>query len=265
MAEATVIGARGFIGSALVRRLSAEGIEVATIGRGDPLPRDAGHLYFCAGLTADFRTRLHETIEAHVTLISHVLQHVAFGSLTYLSSTRVYQRSARGDEEAPLTTCPSDPSDLYNLSKLTGEAICLAHPQANVRVVRLSNIFGADDPSPNFLNAVVGEAKAEGAVTIQAGANAAKDYLSVEDAAAAILRVPTHAKSRILNIAGGRRIANREIGSLLEKLIGVVPEYGSGVPPIVFPEISNQRMRDELGVTPEPFENAFARFVEATV
>jgi nucleoside-diphosphate-sugar epimerase len=258
--DATVIGARGFIGAQLAGRLEAAGMAVAAVGRGDPMPARPGHVYFCAGLTADFRARLHDTVEAHVTLISKILQRDDFESLTYLSSTRVYQRARSGDEDALLTVDPREPSDLYNLSKLTGEALCLADPREGVRVVRLSNVVGAADPSANFLNAVLREARQEGEVLMLAGAKAAKDYIALEDAVEAIHRMPLRACSRLVNVAAGRRVSNAEVAQLLQTLLGVTTRFATPANEIVFPAVANRRMREELGVEPEPFESLFARF-----
>ena len=51
-----------------------------------------------------------------------------------LSSTRVYARSENTDELVqPLPCLSSDPSDLYNLSKLMGEALVLQDPRPGMK------------------------------------------------------------------------------------------------------------------------------------
>lgn len=260
MAEATVLGARGFIGAALVRRLRQSGADVAAVGRGDSLPARLGHVYFCAGLTADFRTRLHDTIDAHVTALNELLRAYALDSLTYLSSTRVYQRTDSGHEDSLLCVDPRDPSDLYNLSKLTGESICLSDRRDTIRVVRLSNVFGVGDESDNFLAAIVREASETGSVLIKSGRNGAKDYIALEDAVEAITLMPTRARSRIVNVAGGLRHSNGEIGDILARLLGAQVRYDETEASAVFPNIDNGRMRHELGVEPTPFARAFSDF-----
>ena len=83
---------------------------------------------FAIGLTADFRSRPLDTMDAHVSALAEVLRCGRFDSLTYLSSTRVYAGLPRGCGNATLVVNPSDASDLYNLSKLAGEALCLGRP-----------------------------------------------------------------------------------------------------------------------------------------
>ena len=67
----TVLGASGFVGSALVAALEHTGHRVRAVTRG-ALPalletrRNAGHVIDCIGLTGDFRARPHDTAEAHL-------------------------------------------------------------------------------------------------------------------------------------------------------------------------------------------------------
>ena len=263
MSDATVVGARGFIGSALVSRLQADGLAVAEVGRGETLPDEPGHLFFCAGLTADFREHLHETVESHVTLLSDILLHARPLSLTYLSSTRVYLRAASGEEEAVIPVDPLDPGDIYNLSKLTAEALCLADPRPTVRVVRLATVVGAGEASPSFLSSLIEEARQGQDVVIRAGPGGAKDYVALEDAVAALALVPRQARSRILNVASGRRTTNREIAALLTTHFGIAVAFEAAGAETIFPEIRIDRMRTELGIEPEPTAQVFARLFGA--
>jgi len=129
----TVLGASGFIGSHLVNSLRAEGIEHDAPARGDDLTgRHLGHVVFCIGVTADFRSRPFDTVEAHVCRLLDVVKNCSFESLTYLSSTRVY-RSGDGParEGDHLVMDPQRIDDLYGLSKATGEALVAARGRAD--------------------------------------------------------------------------------------------------------------------------------------
>ena len=125
----TVLGAGGWIGAALVADLQRQHRRVIPVHR-EGLPQwlagedPQGPVIYAIGLTADFRQRPHATAEAHVGLLSQVLQRPGLERLLFLSSTRVYARSADTCETAPLP-CLSSDLDLYNLSKLLGEALVL--------------------------------------------------------------------------------------------------------------------------------------------
>ena len=92
MRQATVIGAFGFIGRHLSRHLQRQGFDVHEASRDERSWPDGslGHVFYCAGLTADFAQRPHDTVDAHVALLDRVLRQQRFASLVYLSSTRLY-------------------------------------------------------------------------------------------------------------------------------------------------------------------------------
>ena len=100
--KAAVFGAQGFVGRHLTDYLRGAGWEVLALGRGDETWRGQalGHVFYCIGLTADFRTRPFDTLEAHVSLAAEILREAAFDSFLYCSSTRVYAGCERAEESA---------------------------------------------------------------------------------------------------------------------------------------------------------------------
>ena len=63
----TILGSSGFVGSNLKNKLVSVGINTYTPHRSEELSgKNLGHVIYCIGLTADFRTKPFETIEAHV-------------------------------------------------------------------------------------------------------------------------------------------------------------------------------------------------------
>lgn len=248
----TVLGAGGFIGSHLMRHLSAAGAECFAPARADPaiLQRDLGHVIFCIGVTADFRGRPLDTMEAHVCKLVQLLRHGRFESLLYLSSTRVYQGAARADEPARIAVDPSSPSDLYNLSKLAGEAVCLSQDRPTLRVARLSNVYGTHDESDNFLASVVRDAALAGRVMLRTAPESEKDYVNVDDVAEALIRIAGSGRSRVYNVAGGENVANAAILERLRTLTGCVVEVQPEAPVVRFPPISIARMQAEFDYRP---------------
>jgi UDP-glucose 4-epimerase len=82
--HATVIGGRGFIGQVLVQHLHTLGWSVWVPERDHGWPdseRELGHIFYCAGLTADYLQHPERTVEAHVSLLARVLQSTHFTSL----------------------------------------------------------------------------------------------------------------------------------------------------------------------------------------
>jgi nucleoside-diphosphate-sugar epimerase len=122
----TILGARGFIGSHLVSFLEHKGVECfAPAGEEHLYGRDLGHIIYCIGLTADFRTRTFDTVEAHVCALLDILKNCRYDSFLYLSSTRVYKNAQSTNEETMLAVDPCNPDDIYDISKIMGESLCL--------------------------------------------------------------------------------------------------------------------------------------------
>lgn len=213
MPEFTVLGSGGFVGRHLVDHLRRSGHEVRAATRQDPPGEEEnlGHVIYTIGLTADFRTRPHDTIEAHVSLVSRMLRTARFDSFLFLSSTRIYRGADATNEDATLSVTSVNPDHLYDLSKLCGEAICLAHRSDKVRIARLSNVFGEDNDSPSFLNAVHSEAVARGSVTLGQALASEKDYVHVDDVATALHHIAVHGHERLYNVAAGFNTTHAEI------------------------------------------------------
>ncbi len=141
--------------------------------------RPAGHVIDCIGLTGDFRVRPLDTAEAHVGLVARCLANLRFESFLLLSSTRVYARADATHEDAAISLLSADPSDLYNLTKLAGEALCLACPRPEIRVARLSNVYGARHVGRDVPRSGAAGRRGTGSVVFHQSAASAKDYISI--------------------------------------------------------------------------------------
>lgn len=247
--KATVFGARGFVGRALTSYLRDRGYSVREVVRGDVSwrGRDLGHAFYAIGLTADFRSRPFETVEAHCGHLTDVLSGARFTSFVYLSSTRVYARSASTDEAAQIPVAPGEPDDLYNISKLMGEAVCLSSGLGKTRVARLSNVFGADLASQNFLMAVLKEACTRKTVHLRTSLASEKDYVWVGDVVRSLEAIARHGTDPIINVAFGRNTTHAEIVEAVAKATEAVVTVCADAPVVRFPEIDTQRLDRLIG------------------
>lgn len=252
----TVLGAGGYIGSRLVERLSSAGHECRAVTRGDPPDEsaDLGNVVFAVGLTADFRQHLADTVEAHVCEAARVLHTARYDSFLYLSSTRVYNRSSEAREDARLVVDPTDSEDVYNLSKLAGEALCLAHPNPAVRVVRLSNVYGGGGSSPSFLDDLLAAA-GDGVIRLRTDPASEKDYVHVDDVCDLLPRVSLEGRRRLYNVAAGCNVTHERIVEILAAQTGCRVEVEPGAPVITAPRISIERVRDEFAFAPRRLED----------
>src|SRR4029077_3079780 len=136
-----------------------------------------------------------------------ILETCEFDSLTYLSSTRVYRGAGLTREDATLCVSPSNLDDLYNISKLMGESICLSSTR-RCRVARLSNVYGADIGSENFISSVLREAAATGRVIIHTAPDSVKDYVAIEDVVRWLAMISASGKLEIYNQAAGENTSH---------------------------------------------------------
>jgi nucleoside-diphosphate-sugar epimerase len=251
MSLITILGASGFIGSAIVKRLESTHLEYRTPGRDDDLAgQQLGDVIYCIGLTADFREKPFDTIDAHVCKMVEVLRGCDFDSLLYLSSTRVYnsERSIAREED-PIQVSPLNPDEFYNISKIMGESLAFASGK-KVRVARVSNVFGEDFTSSNFLATIIKEALSAKQLTIQAAPLSEKDYVSVDDVACGLIDIASRGRHEIYNIAGGKNVSNECLMSKIGELTGVKVTFQLGAPASISPQISIERMENEFAFKP---------------
>jgi nucleoside-diphosphate-sugar epimerase len=235
----TILGASGFIGSALVAALRESGEECFPPARDDAsiLSRPLGHVIYAIGMTADFRSRPFATARAHVAVLADIMEKADFESLTYLSSTRVYAGCANTSPDSRLSVDPTDPSDLYNTTKLAGESLCLNGGKDKTRVVRLSNVVGvAESPSANFIDEIVRDAL-DGRVVMRSAPESAKDYILIDDVVRLLPTIATQGTQPIYNLASGRNLRNVQWTDLLREKTGCEVIYEHEAPVWEFPEI----------------------------
>lgn len=248
----TILGSSGFIGSHLVKYFSHVGIPYCTPLRNDPsiFEDNLGHLIYCIGLTADFRKKPFDTVKAHVCYLLDILENANFESFLYLSSTRIYLGSETANEDTSLRVNPLNKDDLYNSSKIMGESVCFSSNRPNVRVIRLSNVYGSDRSSTNFLTSIMQEAIINKKVILRSSLQSAKDYVSIDDVVALIPQIAMESRYHIYNVASGTNVSNQTLLGRLQELTGCTIEVLPNAETITFPEIAINRIRDEFNFHP---------------
>ncbi|SFD60278.1 Nucleoside-diphosphate-sugar epimerase [Paenibacillus catalpae] len=251
---ATVIGASGFVGSHLTAKLRMLGFDVFCPEKKDPLvySRPLGHLFYCAGITADFRSRPYDVVEAHSGYISKLLRSAEFDSLLYLSTTKLYLGAASTSEDAPLTVNPNQRDDIYALSKLLGESVCLCSGRANVRVARLSNIVGEDFRSSNFIYSVMKDIVGRGSVTLESTLDSEKDYIRIEDVIDALIQIAIKGKHFIYNVASGVNLTHQQLFDAWSEVREFELTLSPSAARFAFEPITIKRIQEEFGFRPAP-------------
>jgi nucleoside-diphosphate-sugar epimerase len=250
----TLVGSEGFIGSHLQQWLRDQRVDYDPVGRNDPsiFSRNLRHVIYCAGVTADFRQRPQETVDAHVCFASRVLREARWESFLYLSSTRIYTGATDSSEDRPLVLDPVNSGDVYNASKIMGETLCLSTGRSNAKVVRLSNVVGCNYSSDDFLPSIVREAIERGRVMFNTTLDSEKDYIAVEDVVKLLPQIAISGRHRVYNLASGRNTTNRALANLLSEKTGCSIEVAANARTVGFPLIATSRVQHEFPFAPRP-------------
>lgn len=239
----TIIGGEGLIARHLVKHLSNMECNVECLPKNQlpSIEKNYGVIIYCAGVKSDFEHKLFDLVEAHVCYLACFLKNATFEHFIYLSSTRLYSKTKIGLEDNKIFKV--DNTDVYNLSKLLGEAVCLMCKKS-ITIVRLSNVL-CKEAMDGFFHVILNQAIATNEINISESKTMARDYIIMEELIQALVLVCNKKINGIFNFASGCFIKNSEIVSLIQQYIPI-KRVSYGRKRIKFPDISTQKTLDEL-------------------
>ena len=228
-ARVVVLGARGFIGKALMERLrahdcpalavSSSEVDLASSAAADGLgailrPSDA--VVMLSALTPD-RGRDVATLMKNLAMMESVcavLAKTGCAQLVYFSSDAVYSFAAgRVTEETPAT-----PPDLYGAMHYTRELMARGLASVPVVVLRPTLVYGAGDThnayGPNRFRRA---AQKEGKIQLFGGGEETRDHIHVDDVAELTVRCLCHGSTGTLNVATGRSTSFHDVAQLVAR------------------------------------------------
>lgn len=251
MTQFTVFGSSGFIGGYVADYLRQRGHAVHTPSRANlfEVTGNLGHVIYAIGLTANFREKPFETMDANIGVLSGILKKQNFETFTYISSTRVYSGSEETNEETALNFCVRDPDSLYDLSKATGEALVL-NQSANNRVIRLSNVVGpVREMASSFIKSLYDEAL-EGEIKLRSHLMSVKDYIWIGDVTKMIEIIALKGTHSIYNVASGVQIKHGFWVDKIQSKTGCKLDCDDAAPLHSFAPISVDKITNEFGFSP---------------
>lgn len=229
-ARTVVLGARGFVGRALVGHLERNGAAVRALGRdevdlaadaaADRLAaelRDGDTVVFLSALTPDKGRGLAPFL-ANIKMAAAVckaLERASPGHVVYVSSDAVYPfRSALIDEQS----C-AEPADLYGAMHLAREIMVKQSAKAPVAILRPTSISGAGDTHNSYgPNRFRRMAQKDRRIALFGDGAETRDHIYVEDVAALIALVIRHRSAGTLNLATGRSVSFAELAGSVARL-----------------------------------------------
>ncbi|MFL9914484.1 GDP-L-fucose synthase [Paraburkholderia fungorum] len=249
-----VAGHRGMVGSALVRRLEADGYHnVVTRSRAelDLMDQAAVNGFFerekievvllaaarVGGILAN-ASQPGEFIYENLVIETNVI-HAAFRAeverLVFFGSSCIYPKQCpQPIREEYLMTSPLEPTnDAYAIAKIAGLKLCEAYNREyNTQYVSLmpTNLYGPNDNydlnSSHVLPALLRkahEAKVNGSATLMVWGSGTplREFLHVDDLAAATLFVLEHNVTEgLFNVGVGKDLSIRELAECICKVVG---------------------------------------------
>ncbi len=248
-----VAGSRGMVGSAIVRRLAAEGCEILSVGRErvdlrrqaeteDWLAEARPEVVFLAAATVGGilanDTRPAEFIYDNLAIETNVIEaarRTGVTKLLLLGSSCIYPRLAEQPmREAALLTGPLEPTNQwYAVAKIAGIKLCQAYRrQYGLDFISAmpTNLYG---PGDNFdlmgshvvpaLLRTAHEAKVAGRAAIEVWGSGAprREFLYVDDCADGLVHLmKTYSGEAQVNVGVGADMTIRELAETVVRVVG---------------------------------------------
>lgn len=249
-----IAGHRGLVGSAIVRRLQAQGVDNLLLPGREALDLTSqeqverffererpDQVYLAAAKVGGIHandTRPVEFIRDNLVIETNVI-HAAWKhgvkKLCFLGSSCIYPKFAPQPmrEDALLTGALEPTNEWYAIAKIAGIKLCQAYrKQYGFDAISLmpTNLYGPGDnfdlTSSHVLPALIRrfhEAKQRGdaAVTIWGTGSPRREFLHVDDlAAAAVFLMDGYSSDAIVNVGVGEDLSILELAQLVARVVG---------------------------------------------
>ncbi|MCC4226132.1 SDR family oxidoreductase [Vibrio campbellii] len=249
----TIVGAHGFVGSSLIRKIKSQGLEYQILTRElDINPSDnLGTVLYCAGYGDCSEPQ--QVIEANLIHLENIFK-FKLDRLVYLSSTRLYLNSKNTRENCDLTICSDDSRKLFNLSKMAAEEICFLNKNVETVILRPSNIYGLATKSKLFLPSITRDAVTKGVINMFVSKEYEKDYVNVSDVVDAMLfyaKRETEMKFHVVNVASGKNTSAQYIADKIHGETGCKVNWNENISKDVFYPINIDKISREMSFHPK--------------
>jgi UDP-glucose 4-epimerase len=219
-----VIGAGGFVGGAVVRKLRGAGMPVLGLTRKEldlVAPGatekfaellEAGDSVVFVSAIAPARTAA--VLVQNLTMAVSVLDALArrdVAHLIYISSDAVY-----ADDANPVTERSAcQPSSVHGMMHAARELVLKVQVKTPLAILRPSLLYGAADPHNGYgPNRFLRQAMKGETITLFGDGEEQRDHVHIDDVADLVALVASHRSTGILNIATGVSISFRQVAEM---------------------------------------------------
>jgi nucleoside-diphosphate-sugar epimerase len=251
VARIVVVGARGFVGGHLLRRLAGSH-EVWAVARQpgealpgvrwvthdlalprlpDDLPQSADCVIHLAQ-SSRFREFPEGTEDVLAVNVRSVVQladwalRSGVGRFIHVSSGGVYGSSHSPISEASPIRIDDGPLSFYLASKVTAEMLLEAYRRhMDVTVLRPFFVYGPGQRADMLMPRLVGRVRQGEAIIVQSPHGARINPIHVDDAVRLIEMAMGRSKTGIVNLAGPEIVTIEQIGRMIGQVLGVEPRF----------------------------------------
>ncbi|MCW9034154.1 MAG: NAD(P)-dependent oxidoreductase [Rhodospirillales bacterium] len=229
-----ILGAKGFVGTTLGKKLRKNNIEILDLGRGelDLLAPDASEKLAnllstedsLVVISAEAPVKNNAMLERNISMMSSVcaaLEKISPAHVVYVSSDAVY-----ADSEGPLSeTSNAQPASLHGVMHLAREVMLSNAYSGPLAFVRPTLIYGVDDPhngyGPNRFRRLAQKGQE---IVLFGEGEERRDHVLVEDVAELVSGILMQQSQGILNVATGQVKSFKEIAEMVVSHFGDSPK-----------------------------------------
>jgi len=225
-----VIGAGGFVGSAITKQLVAADVSVLSLTRKELDLLAAGAAAKLRGLLMPNDSLVLVSAIAPAKTVSMLMQNLKMveavcealaekeiAHLVYISSDAVY-----ADEANPVTeTSPVAPTTIHGMMHAARELMLKSSTQAPLAFLRPTLIYGAADPHNGYgPNRFRRQAEKNESIQIFGEGEEKRDHVLIDDVARVAVLVLCHRSSGALNVVTGVSTSFSDIAGLIAQQYG---------------------------------------------
>jgi len=194
------------------------------------------------------------TYNANLAMVPKIIFNNKFDSFTLLSTTRLYfaNPKTKTSENDPININSNNKNFLYNSLKIAAENLCLALNNKNIKVIRMSNLFGDNFTNQAYiLPTWIRDSIINKKIDLYINKNSTKDFIYVDDAFDVLLKIIKKSKHRLYNVASGKNIKLSKILKKIKKITNCRINYTNTSNIVKEPKINIKRIVNEFNFKPK--------------
>ena len=255
----TIFGHTGFLGNNIVKYLKKKNCDVFLPARDKvKFTKNLNNVVYCIGSDNVLEDPIN-AIQSNLTLLCKIILNNKFKNFIYISSTRLYLNAKNTKENNHIKIDTNSKKFLYNSLKIAAENFCLSQKNKNIKVVRLSNLYGLNFTKQIYLLPnLIRNSKRNKKINIYINKKSKKNYLNIYDAIDMIIKITNKSKFKLYNIASDKRLSIDKITSTIKKITKCKVVYSNQKEKIDEPKIDITRIKKEFKFKPT---NNFDSFI----